>query len=219
MKAFPAGVVCALLAAGAVAAAGPPGEGEPGIEGIDLGGAGEDRPRSRQRAAKPPACLEREPEVGALVRAAWGQAGLEAADDEDRRSRVRIAGWLPKLSGGVRYDWGDRWDYRYEPGEPRVDQLHRDDGYSWDAGLSLDLAQAAYPSEELAAVKEAARRAAERRELAVEIIRLAFERRGLLIHGLPRPGSQERLRLGELTAVLDAWTGGVYARRFCGREP
>ena len=217
MEALPRGLVCLLLA-GSAWAAEPPPTGEQVMEGLELG-VEEGAPRPELRGGRAPACLAGEPDAGALVRAAWKRAGLEAHDDEDRRSRVRVAGWLPKLDGGVRYDWGDRWDYRYEPGEPRVDQLHRDDGYAWDVGLSLDLAQAAYPDAELAAAREAVRRAAERRELAVEIIRLAFERRGLLLSGLPAEGSPERLRLDELTAILDAWTGQAFARRFCGRAP
>lgn len=220
MKTFPMGGVCLLLWAGAVVAAEPPERDGPGLEGFDLGQPAKARPAGRvERPPVAAACLKGEPDVDALVRAAWASAGLGAEDDRDRRSRLRIAGWLPKLDAGVRYDWGDRWDYRYEPGEPRVDQLHRDDGYSWDVGLSLDLAQAAYPDAELAAAREAVRRAAERRELAVEIIRLDFERRSLLVHGLPAARSPDRLRLDELTAVLDAWTGGAFARRFCGRTP
>jgi hypothetical protein len=127
-----------------------------------------------------------------------------------------LSGWLPRLTGGVRYDLGDRWDYRYEPGEPRVDQLQQDDGWSWDVGLSWDLAGMAFSKDELSVAQERVRRAAARRDLAVEILRVFYARRALLLAGLPARGSAEWIQLLEANAVLDAWTGGAFTDRFCG---
>jgi hypothetical protein len=166
----------------------------------------------------PPDCLKDEPSVRVLVRTAWSQAGLSSFDDRSRLRRLKLAGWLPKVNGGLSFDAGDKWDYRYEPGSPRIDQLHVDDGLRWDLGLSLDLAGTAYQNEELGLARDAVKRASERRDLAMEVIRLAFDRKRLLLKGVPEKGSQERVQLKETTAVLDAWTGGRFAGRWCLRS-
>ncbi len=160
-------------------------------------------------------CLSSEPKSLELVKAAWAFSGLKREKESSLENRVRISGWLPRLSGGVSYDLGDRWDYKYEPGEPRVDQLHQNNGLSWDAGMSLDLARTVFQVEELSVIKESSRRASERRDLAMEVIRLVFARRQLMLHGMPKEGSAERNRLDEYTAVLDAWTGGAFQNRWC----
>lgn len=166
-----------------------------------------------------PACLRREPAVREVVKAAWEEAGLMSEDDRSRKSRVRASGWLPKLSGGVSKDMGDRWDYRYEPGTPRVDQLHQDDGLRWDVGLTWDLAGTVFLSEELQVAREASRRARERMDLAAEVIRLYFSRRRLMQNGLPEKGSASALMLLENTATLDAFTGERFRDRWCEVKP
>jgi len=162
-----------------------------------------------------PACLDSEPTAGEVVKAAWEEAGLSPEEDRSRKVRVRVSGWLPKLTGGVTKDSGDKRDYRYEPGTPRVDQFHLDDGLGWDAGLSWDLSRMAFQSEELQVAREASRRARERLDLAAEVIRLYFSRRRLTMQGLPPPDTPEAVQLQEATALLDAWTGARLSKRWC----
>lgn len=213
MRAVAIGVCCLLLGLAAAPAAAE------AIAGLDLGEpATEPLPPAERPAAGAPACLIREPSAAELVRSAWDWAGLEPARDRSWRSRVRWAGWLPRLKGGVDCDVGDSWDYRYEPGEPRVDKLRQDDGWGWDVDLTLELARLVYSSDELAVAREELRRSAARRDLAVELIRLIYARRELLRRGLPPAGSSQRGELDELTAVIDAWTGGRFADRWCGRR-
>lgn len=213
MRAVAIGVCCLLLGLAAAPAAAE------AIAGLDLGEpATEPLPPAERPAAGAPACLIREPSAAELVRSAWDWAGLEPARDRSWRSRVRWAGWLPRLKGGVDCDVGDSWDYRYEPGEPRVDKLRQDDGWGWDVDLTLELTRLVYSSDELAVAREELRRSAARRDLAVELIRLIYARRELLRRGLPPAGSSQRGELDELTAVIDAWTGGRFADRWCGRR-
>lgn len=160
-------------------------------------------------------CLSLEPKALELVKEAWAKSGLKKERELSLENRLRISGWFPKLSGGLSYNLGDKWDYKYEPGEPRVDQLHQNNGLSWDVGMTIDLARAVYQVEQLAVLRESSRRAGERRDLALEVIRLVFARRQLMLHGIPEPGSSERSQLEEFTAVLDAWTGGVFQDRWC----
>ena len=171
--------------------------------------------RQTKKKKPRPACLRHEPKVREVVKAAWEEAGLLPEDDRSRRSRVRASGWLPKVSGGVSKDMGDRWDYRYEPGTPRVDQLHQDDGLRWDVGLTWDLSKTVYQSDELQVAREASRRARERMDLAAEVIRLYFSRRRLMQDGLPQKGAASALMLQETTATLNAFTAGRFRGRWC----
>ena len=171
--------------------------------------------RQTKKKKPRPACLRHEPKVREVVKAAWEEAGLLPEDDRSRRSRVRASGWLPKVSGGVSKDMGDRWDYRYEPGTPRVDQLHQDDGLRWDVGLTWDLSKTVYQSDELQVAREASRRARERMDLAAEVIRLYFSRRRLMQDGLPQKGATSALMLQETTATLNAFTAGRFRGRWC----
>jgi len=211
--------VCCLLLPLLGGAAAPGAVAAEAFAGLDLGEpAPEPIPPGEPPAAGAPACLAHEPSAAELVRCAWDWAGLEPGRDRSWRSRVRWSGWLPRLSGGVDYDIGDSWDYRYVPGEPRVDKLRQNDGWGWDADLKLDLSKAVYSSDELAVAREGLRRSAARRDLAVELIRLIYARRELLRRGLPPAGSSQRGELDELTAVIDAWTGSRFADRWCGRR-
>lgn len=205
-------MLAVVLGAAAVAGEEPDGD----LFALDLGpGSPESDDTASPAARQAPACLDREPDPRQTVRAAWRTAGLGKDDDLSRKRRVRVSGWLPKVSGGITGDRGGRWDHRLEPGEPRVDQLHRDDDLRWDAGLSWDLAEAAFRSEEIQVAREAARRARERMDLAAEIVRLYFLRRRVLRTGLPAADTERALRLEEATATLDAWTGHRFTASWC----
>jgi hypothetical protein len=203
-------LIIPLMALSALCLAGEPDWGEELPFEISL----ENKPAETKKKPRP-ACLRHEPKVREVVRAAWEEAGLLPEDDRSRKSRVRASGWLPKLSGGVSKDMGDRWDYRYEPGTPRVDQLHQDDGLRWDVGLTWDLSKTVYQGEELQVAREASRRARERMDLAAEVIRLYFSRLRLMQNGLPEKGSTSALIMQETTATLDAFTAGRFRGRWC----
>ncbi|HUU01556.1 MAG TPA: hypothetical protein VM425_08965 [Myxococcota bacterium] len=166
-----------------------------------------------------PRCLKKEPGVALVVRVAWEEAGLQAARDRSREGRVRAAGWLPRLTGGVSKDIGGRWDYRYEAGTSPVDQLQHSDGWRWDANLSWDLPRAIYNPDEINVAREAAKRAMDRMEIANMVVRLYFDRLRLLVRGLPLPGTPEALKLLEATASLNAWTAGRFSKNWCEVKP
>jgi hypothetical protein len=160
-------------------------------------------------------CRQNEPTVEEVVKAVWLEVGLRPEQDLEILSRVKLSGWFPKVSAGVSNDIGDRWDYRYEPGTPRVDQMHEDVGFRWDASLSWDLSKIAFQSAEVQVLKENARRSRERMDLAAEVIRIYFLRKGLMTEGMPQPRSKEAYQLQQATATLDAWTNGRFHRRWC----
>jgi hypothetical protein len=181
------------------------------------------RERARSNAAQPPddppPCLRAEPTVRQVVQATWEQASLLPEEDSSRRTRARVSGYLPKLSGGLSKDQGNTWNYRYEPGTARVDQLRQTSGLRWDASIGWDLALFAYNPDELQISRETTSRARERRNLATEVIRIFFARQKTLRRGLPKPGSHFAQLVAEETAALDAWTGGRFQKQWCEVTP
>ncbi|RLB58830.1 MAG: hypothetical protein DRI34_03755 [Deltaproteobacteria bacterium] len=163
-------------------------------------------------------CLGREPALERVVHRAWEQAGLQPERDRSRLARARAAGWLPRLSGGFSKDLGGRWSWRYEQGTT-VDQLQQDDGWSWQVSLSWDLAGTVWRGAELQEARASAQRALERMEIATSVIALYLERRRLLTARSGRGVRAVRWRLLELTALLDAWTGGCFRGSWCGVRP
>jgi hypothetical protein len=208
-------VIILLMVLPAFCRAGEPGWGDDLVFDVDP----QKKPNEIKKKKFRPACRLNEPDVREVVRAAWEQAGLQLDEDRSRKSRVRAAGWFPKLSGGVSKDMGDRWDYRYEPGTPRVDQLHQDDGLRWDVDASWNISKIVFSGEELQVAREASRRARERMNLAAEVIRLYFARRRLMQNGLPLPDSLSAVDLSETTAMLNAYTGGRFRDRWCRVMP
>jgi hypothetical protein len=204
-----------VLASGWPGQAGEQSEG--GIVALDLALEPEDARSETSRRGRAAwfDCLKNEPDVHRLVRVAWEEAGLTRDEDRSRKTRVRVSGWLPKISAGFTTDMGDRWDYRYEPGTPRVDQIHQDEGVRWDAGVSWDLSRTVFRSEELQVAREASRRVRERMDLAAEVIRLYFARRRLVLQGPPSPGSPVVLQITELTVMLNALTGARFRQSWC----
>jgi len=209
-------VIIPLMVLSALCRAGEPDWG--GDLAFDIGDQKEPNGIQKKKQQRP-VCQHKEPDVRAVVRAAWELAGLRPGEDLSRKSRVRAAGWLPKLSGGVSKDMGDRWDYRYEPGSPRVDQLHQDDGLRWDIDVSWDISKTVFSSEELQVTREASRRARERMDLAAEVIRLYFARRRLMHLGLPVPDSPSAVVFSETTAMLNVYTGDRFRDRWCRVTP
>jgi hypothetical protein len=167
----------------------------------------------------PPPCLIREPAVREVVQTTWEQASLLPDEDRSRRTRARVSGYLPKISGGVSKDLGNSWNYRYEPGTARVDQLRQTNALRWDTSIAWDLALFAYNPDELQIIRETTNRARERRNLATEVIRIYFARQKILRRGMPKPGSRFAQLVAEETAALDAWTSGRFNKQWCEAQP
>ncbi|RME25989.1 MAG: hypothetical protein D6806_06945 [Deltaproteobacteria bacterium] len=173
---------------------------------------------SAGRFSKLPTCTEREPAVDRVVEAAWAHAGLDPSDDKGRMRRARWSGWLPKLDGSVAKDSGGRWSSRYSPGDPQ-DTWQWDAGWSWQVGLSWDLGKLAWTLAENREAREAARRALERMDIATQVVRVWVERKMLLQRHFSGSGEDARWRIVELTALLDAWSGGVFRKKWCEVKP
>ena len=200
----------ALAARPGALLAGVPREAEP------LDEQDKDIEEEEDTALSLPGCAAEEPGISAVLQAAWGELGLAPDQDRDRFRRIRLGGFLPSLTAGLSKELGDRSDYRYEPGSPRVDTVRRNDGWEWRVELRWDLSAMALRSEELRLARESALRSRDRLEFSRTLVRVYFARRRLLSSGLPELQSLATLKLQEANALLDAWTGGRFERRWCG---
>lgn len=142
-------------------------------------------------------------------------AGL-TADDLSRLSRARSAHWAPQLRGQL--DGKD--DARSRDGEFRNAPLHENDlgaARGWAVVLSWDFSQVIFAREETQLALAHAHLARLRRETASQAAALWLERKRAQAAWLSGPTADACLRLLELTADLDALTGGLF-REALSRE-
>jgi competence ComEA-like helix-hairpin-helix protein len=143
------------------------------------------------------------------------------------RWRTRTAGSLPQLTGKFRYELDDDQRDVVEPGEPNQTVNDSDVGYRAEAQARWDLDRLIFDSDELGVSREVVRLASLRDRVLDEATRRYFERRRLQVNMELNPPRDlttrinKELRIQELTADLDALTGGWYSKKLeeAGRSP
>ena len=171
----------------------------------------------------------RTPSIAAVQRATLHRQGLEAQVFEAAWRNVRRRGWWPTV--GLRLDADRARALARERDEVFVSgDYHtlrdRDKDGSLDLGASLtmtwDLRDLAYEPEQIDLSREARLVIGLRDDVLDEVNQLYFERLSIesqLVaarHGdasASRSPGELRLRLEELTAGLDAWTGGWFSQQ------
>lgn len=140
---------------------------------------------------------------------------LDEAEDFDpevprsRARRGRRSGWLPTLRLGVRR--GQALDRSLQIDEERYST---DDDLVLEGSLVMRLDRAFYGPDEVAWVRESRTRTRLREERAMLLIGAYFERRRLQIErdAFGRRDPETRMRIEELTALLNAFTSGAFTR-------
>lgn len=174
-------------------------------------------------AAGAPAPGAGEPDIVAVQRAALRYLELRPERLRSLRRRAGRRGWLPELS--LRGDYGGGrarrrdWDETFSSGEPRLyfdRQRDRDRDFGVFAELTWDLGEVIYHPEEIDVSREAREVIELRDEVLDEITQLYFERRRTRLEweeaaGDPARAARLVLRIRELGAGLDAWTGGWWS--------
>jgi hypothetical protein len=156
-----------------------------------------------------------EPDVETVQRAA---AAAARADPEELDSWRRAAGraaWLPKLSAQVSRE--DRsWRVYGLTGSGEVDYLRAAPGLEVQVRAVWELDALIFSASEVRAAEAAAHLLRRREELVARATRLYFERQRLRVALLlappedPAERMERELALEEVTAGLDALTGGLY---------
>lgn len=161
----------------------------------------------------------------------WAIDQATCSPEQVRRwlAQSRSAAWLPDVSVDwrMRDDWDAGYGY-YGPGgvdpAPGVTlaAVPEDTGRSWtrelQIGLDWDLSEFVTSSERVRMIGEAQDLVELRGEVASEVTRVYFDRRRLQVEAVLAPpidagaAARDALRLQELTASLDAATGGAFSR-------
>lgn len=187
-------LVLAMLASPSLASAQPPA---PTVSRADV-------TRALRRYA-------REPSVRQVVRLALRQRSASPGRVRDAMDRARATGWLPTARGAIRR--GQAIDLRgLANGEPS--SISTDDDLSFDASLVFRFDRIVFAGEETSLLRELRVVEESREELVRWVVHLYFLRRRLqLERDLLRSVDLEReIRIVELEALLDVFTGGAFRR-------
>ncbi len=165
-----------------------------------------------------------DPDIRSVQRAGLRYLGLEPQRFDDLRKGLARRGWLPKfslrLAGGEDRQRQRDYDEAFLSGETRyLRDYEKERSLSFDASalLTWDFGDVAYNPESIDLSRESRLVISLRDGVLDEINQLYYERRGLLqqLAAGPRADGpdprQLELRAAELTAGLDAWTGGWFS--------
>jgi hypothetical protein len=198
-------------------------QGERLLAATDRGVAALGAPDLAARGAAPASRPAAAPDVAAVHAAALAYLDLGPEGLREAEQRARGRGWLPLLraSAGVGRDHARDYDRDEVFTSGELHSLYdthyaRDHGFAADVELVWDLDQLASPDDAIAVSRER-RLVVELRDQVLERVnRLYFERlRSSDALAAEADAAKQReleLRVAELTAQLDAWTGGRFSR-------
>lgn len=162
--------------------------------------------------------LAREPRVEDVVAAALASFDAGACDPQAVARRARRAGWVPRLTAGLRR--GQGLDYATYQGDTGRLEQSTDDDLTLYAALTFELDRVVFRSEEVGLLRE--RRSAQdaRAERAEAVLALYYERQRALIELVLQGAAPEReLKVAYSTARLDAFTNGAFTRMLRASDP
>ncbi len=155
-----------------------------------------------------------EPRVDVAVRAALRVAAVDPHAAQSAASRARMSGWLPQLRVGARR--GQGWDLSALTASNDAGHINLStaDDLSVEASVTFYLPRIVYAREEATLLREARARQHARASLVRTVVGLYFERRRLQLERdlMGRTDLSHQMRIGEIEALLDAFTGGAFGR-------
>lgn len=205
------------------------GKALPFFEKAEDGTAGAD-PRARLESFTPinlagRSRIDDEPEINEVHQLAINYAEVNSEKIKSWRRQVKQRAWLPELDIGVDSDrdWSSSdsiFGTTSSGGSHYIgpDDKTRSENLGWDVSLSWDLANLVWSSEQTAIDSRSKLMVELREDILNEVTRLYFERRRIQWElasggsGDPRLTIDKEMRLEELTALIDALTGGEFSR-------
>ena len=135
-----------------------------------------------------------------------------------RQSRLKA--FVPSLSTGIDRSATDlmHWDTG-----PNPDTLSKGkDFIDWDVNLSWDLGDMVWSSDQTSIDSRSKLMVELREEVLDQVTRIYFERRRVQLSLLSDDDTasimDEQMRLAELTAIIDGYTGGKFSKRLVGKS-
>jgi len=161
--------------------------------------------------------FDREPTINEVHQLAIDYAEVNQEKIANWRVLARKKALLPDLSVGLDRDASDlfHWNTGASPDELQKGREIID----WDVSLSWDLADLVWSADQTAIDSRSKLMVELREDILDEVTRLYFERRRLQIELVSSDGSDGQITLGremriaELTALIDALTGGEFSKR------
>jgi hypothetical protein len=176
-----------------------------------------------ERVEKALAALAAEPSLAALQRAALRLADADAESVRDWRRAANWSAALPIVKLVAEHDLErDEALDRYQD-EPDRWGADTDRDYGFQVSAQWNLAELVFNPDEVRVYSALANRAARREALLTLLIGYYYERRRLQLLEVLEPAPdmaallERRMRIDELTAALDALTGGMLSRQSTGK--
>ncbi len=166
-----------------------------------------------------------EPTIQEVHQMVIDYADVSPGKIKDWKERARMKALLPSFSVGLDREGGNlfHWNTAVNP-----DELQKGRDYvGWDVSLSWDFSDFIWSSEQTSIDSRAKLMVELREDLLSQVTRIYFERRRIQMEILNEdPGAtgadasfERQLRIAELTAIIDAMTGGRFSRKIgaCAR--
>lgn len=153
-----------------------------------------------------------EPSVDRIVEAALEQSSANPGRVRDAMDRARATGWLPTTRALVRR--GQAVDLRALTGETTPTNVSTDDDLVLEARMTFHFDRIVYAPAETALLRELRATEQARARLSAQVVALYFERRRLQLERdlADVTDLNRRVRILELTALLDQLSGGALTR-------
>ncbi len=160
------------------------------------------------------------PSITEVQDAAVKYADVEAGKIKRWRSQAAAKAWLPKLSTGINRDTGDLWHWEGGSTTKEEDDILRKGRSSldWDISLTWDFGELIWSLDQTSIDVRSRLMVEQRNSILTEVTKLYFERQRLIgeLGNLPiadkKLKNEKELKLQEITAMLDAFTGGFCTR-------
>jgi hypothetical protein len=161
--------------------------------------------------------FENEPDIKAVQRLAIRYAEVHPDKINNWRRSARLRALVPSLSAGIGRSATDlfHWDTGQNPDNLVSGREYLD----WDVGLSWDLGDMIWSTDQTTIDSRSKLMVELREDILDQVTRLYFERRRLQIELLqndlydPQLALDKRMRVAELTALIDGYTGGEFSQK------
>jgi len=131
------------------------------------------------------------------------------------RNGAKWKALLPKLSVGFSEDSDDNVEIYTSSTKSYHYSAPREVDHSWDVDLTWDLSELVWNTEQTSIDTRSKLMVQLRDEILEEVTRLYFERKRIIseIKGSEEVSDHKRIRVEELTAYIDAYTGGKFSNK------
>ncbi len=163
-----------------------------------------------------------EPAVGEVQAMAIEYAEVHPDKIKQWRKRAQVSALAPSVSAGL--DRSTTEKFHWDTGASPDALMKGKDFLDWDVGVSWNLGDLIWNNDQTSIDSRSKLMVELREDVLDQVTRIYFERRRVQIDlisnaGLDAMGKiEQQMRLAELTAIIDGYTGGRFSRRIQNHE-